>query len=85
MAHHVFITPEGFRFFVRNRSLFWLDQVPETLETPNPIELTEMLFGWFCAENNLSIRNGEAGDLLLAEAFTELLGGRKLKQDLQAA
>lgn len=79
-----FTTPEGLRFQIRNRSLYWLDSVPASEQHPSSIEMTEMLFGWYLAQRELPLPNGEEGDKALGEAFAELLGGQALKSKVLA-
>lgn len=71
-----FVTPEGLRFQIRNRRLFWLDQVPDSHQQPSNVEITEMLFGWYLSQRELPLPSGTEGDLALGEAFIELLGGQ---------
>ncbi|MGE3728393.1 MAG: hypothetical protein AB7I41_22780 [Candidatus Sericytochromatia bacterium] len=79
-----FMTPEGLRFQIRNRSLYWLDSVPATDDHPTSVEMTEMLFGWYLSQRELPLPTGEEGDQALGEAFAELLGGQALKSKVPA-
>lgn len=47
--------------------------------------MTEMLFGWYCAQNQLVLPAGEAGDDQLAAAFADLLGGTPQSTSIQVA
>jgi len=79
-----FMTPEGLRFQICNRSLLWLDSVPATDEHPSSVEMTEMLFGWYLSQRELPLPTGEEGDRALGVAFAELLGGQALKSKVPA-
>jgi hypothetical protein len=80
-----FATPEGLRFEIRDRSLIWLDTAPASNEQPSPIEMTEMLFAWYLSQRTLPLPQGETGDRELGDAFIELLGGKVLQAEAQAA
>lgn len=79
-----FMTPEGLRFQICNRSLHWLDNIPVSDQQPTSIEMTEMLFGWYLSQRELPLPHGEEGDQILGEAFAELLGGQALKTKVSA-
>lgn len=82
---YVYLTPEGYRFCIRDRKLVWLDNLPPSKDQPTPAEITDMLFGWYCAQNQLVLPAGEAGDQQLAAAFADLLGGTPENPDIDAA